>query len=81
MILFEWCPNISDLYHTILALEKKKYTKKQEGKQNMILTKNITSTLLDEVLLHIITIYFSPTENNGLVHLVFFDCPNGVFPF
>lgn len=27
MILFEWCPNISDLYHTILALEKKIHQK------------------------------------------------------
>lgn len=47
----------------------------------MVFQKNITSALLDEVLLHIITIYFSPAENNGLVHLMFFDCPNGVLSF
>lgn len=32
-----------------------------------------TSSLLDEVLFHVVTVYLSATEDDGLVHLVLLD--------
>lgn len=32
-----------------------------------------TSTLLDEILLHVVTVNLGAAENDGLIHLVLFD--------
>lgn len=37
-----------------------------------------TSSLLDEVLLHVVTVDFGPAEDNGLVHFVLLDGSHGV---
>ena len=34
---------------------------------------SLTSPLLDEVLLHVVTVNLGPTEDDGLVHFVFLD--------
>lgn len=37
-----------------------------------------TSPLLNEVLLHVVTVDLGAAEDDGLVHLVLFDGPNSV---
>lgn len=37
-----------------------------------------TSSLLNEVLLHVVTVNLGATEDDGLVHFVFFDGPHCV---
>lgn len=38
----------------------------------------LTSSLLDEVLLHVVAVNLGATEDDGLVHLVLLDGPNRV---
>ena len=38
----------------------------------------LTASLLGEVLLHVVTVDLGPAEDDGLVHLVLVDGPDGV---